>query len=589
MVAGDPHKSQAAPAIVPGRLLSTPPALFGQLATAGLPQPQTGPEEALLDILQRGALDDAALLSRARHAMDWLCALQTAKVVPPFPARPNSPYVLVLDQPEGSASQADMQELLVFAQTETINATAVILPCAEGLLSNTDAGQRLMHAPADSNLWDLLSMATAVYTHSAGAGFEAILAGHRPRVFGQPWYANLGLSEDETPNPHVTRRLTRAQLFAGAMMIFPDWLDRHGAPCEIETVLAHLEACNRARKEDAAGYVASNILRWKRPFLRRYIGARGIGFTDHPQKLRAATVAGRKHVHWGLSPALAQQADLRMEDGFLRSRGLGAALVRPMSLVLDDLGLYFDPSQPSRLEHWIIRRVQMPLHAAERIDQLLRRLTALELTKYNQGKSMPSLPDGPRILVVGQVEDDASIRLAAGPVQTNRALLQAAREAHPEATLIYKPHPDVEAGLRRGRVDDAARIADVVARDADPLALIAACDRLWTMTSLMGFEALLRDTPVTCLGMPFYAGWGLTEDHLPRPARRQGAHPTLAGLAHAALIDYPRYFDPRDGAAISPEEALTLLANAPPGRSPLVQSALVMLRKLRARALGIAR
>ena len=37
------------------------------------------------------------------------------------------------------------------------------------------------------------------------------------------------------------------------------------------------------------------------------------------------------------------------------------------------------------------------------------------------------------------------------------------------------------------------------------------------MTSLMGFEALLRGIPVTTLGTPFYAGWGLTTDLGPIP------------------------------------------------------------------------
>ena len=63
------------------------------------------------------------------------------------------------------------------------------------------------------------------------------------------------------------------------------------------------------------------------------------------------------------------------------------------------------------------------------------------------------------------------------------------------------------------------------------------------MTSLMGFEALLRGKAVTCLGTPFYAGWGLTTDLGAIPDRRT-AKPSLTALVHAVLIDYPRYHDP---------------------------------------------
>ena len=99
------------------------------------------------------------------------------------------------------------------------------------------------------------------------------------------------------------------------------------------------------------------------------------------------------------------------------------------------------------------------------------------------------------------------------------------RAALPDAVLIYKPHPDVEAGLRPGAVE-AGEWADVIASNADPAALLDAVDAVWTITSAMGFEALLRGVPVTVLGAPFYAGWGLTEDLGRRPARR-GARPCV--------------------------------------------------------------
>ena len=80
------------------------------------------------------------------------------------------------------------------------------------------------------------------------------------------------------------------------------------------------------------------------------------------------------------------------------------------------------------------------------------------------------------------------------------------------------------------------------------------------MTSLLGFEALLRGVKVVTLGAPFYAGWGLTEDRGDIPARRR-AEVSIEGLAHAALIDYPRYFDPRSGTACPVEVVVERLAS----------------------------
>ena len=176
--------------------------------------------------------------------------------------------------------------------------------------------------------------------------------------------------------------------------------------------------------------------------------------------------------------------------------------------MLDDLGIYYDPTGPSQLEAMIEASVTLSDAAQRRAERLIRRFVSNQLTKYNLAGAQIDLPEGRRILVPGQVEDDASIVYGAGEVATNRALLQAVRDANPATILIYKPHPDVEAGLRQGAVPDAAEIADVVATHADPIALIDAVDEVWTMTSLIGFEALLRTPKSPALERRFMRAGG---------------------------------------------------------------------------------
>ena len=133
----------------------------------------------------------------------------------------------------------------------------------------------------------------------------------------------------------------------------------------------------------------------------------------------------------------------------------------------------------------------------------------------------------------------------AGSITTNVALLEHVRASNPDAVVIWKPHPDVVAGLRSGTVAEPDRWADIVLENAPMGDLLKVVDEVWTMTSLTGFEALLRGCTVTTLGAPFYAGWGLTRDLGAVPSRRtSGPRPTLEALVHATLIDYPRYHDP---------------------------------------------
>jgi capsular polysaccharide export protein len=145
--------------------------------------------------------------------------------------------------------------------------------------------------------------------------------------------------------------------------------------------------------------------------------------------------------------------------------------------------------------------------------------------------------------VPGQVEDDASIRLGAGTIRTNDLLIKTVRESNPDAFIIYKPHPDVMATNRRGRVSVKALkgICDHIETGASVISCIEASDEIHTITSLTGFDALLRGKRVVVYGVPFYAGWGLTVDHMHMPRRTRRL--TLQELAAGALILYPGYFD----------------------------------------------
>ena len=79
-------------------------------------------------------------------------------------------------------------------------------------------------------------------------------------------------------------------------------------------------------------------------------------------------------------------------------------------------------------------------------------------------------------------------------------------------------------------------------------------DELHTLTSLAGFEALLRGKTVVCYGQPFYSGWGLTSDMI--PVARRTRQLTLNELVAGALMLYPTYISRTTGRFTTPERAL---------------------------------
>lgn len=299
----------------------------------------------------------------------------------------------------------------------------------------------------------------------------------------------------------------------------------------------------------------------KRRILKRFLGgARPVGFIDSAAQIPP----GAELLLWGSrSPpsGLASSVRIvRIEDGFLRSAGLGADLVRPLSWIMDRQGIYYDATRPSDLET-ILLREHFSASLLDRAQRLRERIVALGLSKYNVGGTKWARPNSAAkvVLVTGQVESDASIRYGAPGIKTNLSLVRAARAESPDAYIIYKPHPDVQAGLRASGLGDKAIAdwCDEIVADAPIADLLSQVDDVHVMTSLSGFEALLRGRRVVCHGQPFYAGWGLTDDRIPiaRRTRRLSIDELVAGT----LIRYPLYIS-RSGRRISPEQAVDELA-----------------------------
>jgi capsular polysaccharide export protein len=295
----------------------------------------------------------------------------------------------------------------------------------------------------------------------------------------------------------------------------------------------------------------------KRASLRRFAAASAVHFVRGVRRIPPGSTV----LLWGsraLPRGLACNIDVvRVEDGFLRSVGLGAEFAQPLSWVMDGRGIHYDATQPSDLEHLLqTQRWSAPL--LQRAASLRKRLVASGITKYSVGHALWERPSRARhvILVPGQVESDASLRFGAPDLHTNIGLLRTVRLTHPDSHLVYKPHPDVDAGLRAQGVgeEQAKSFCDEVVTDVAMGELLKHVDEVHVLTSLAGFEALLRCKAVVCHGLPFYAGWGLTKDIL--SVARRTRRLTLDELVAGALICYPSYVSRSDGKSSTPEQAL---------------------------------
>lgn len=486
--------------------------------------------------------------------------------------------VLVVDQTAGDLSlryggcdERTFEDMLTAALDENPGADVwvkthpdVLARRREGLARRAERPRlRWLDRPAHpAALFDQIDR---VYVMTSLMGFEALIWGKPVTCFGAPFYAGWGVTDDRGPVP--TRRQARRsieEIFDAAYLRYARYVDPEtGRRCTIDRVVEDLALRRRRAELDRGAITGVGFSAWKRRIVPRFVGGPGtalrfVGDVD-------STTDGERLLVWGSREVPEGREVWRMEDGFLRSVGLGSDLYSPSSLVVDRRGIYYDPSVPSELEH-LLENADVSETELERAQHLRQVIVERGLSKYNLLGSRRRVgvgEQGRRVaLVIGQVEDDASIRLGTVDISRNEDLLRAVRLVRPNAHLVYKPHPDVVSGNRRDSLPLrlAKVLCDEVVTDGTLADCLAAAQEVHTMTSLVGFEALLRGLSVHVYGLPFYAGWGLTSDRHAHPRRTRRR--TLDELVALTLIRYPRYASAVTGRPTTPEVVVAQLASA---------------------------
>ncbi|MGH8640786.1 MAG: hypothetical protein ACRET6_03685, partial [Burkholderiales bacterium] len=216
---------------------------------------------------------------------------------------------------------------------------------------------------------------------------------------------------------------------------------------------------------------------WRHPYLAAMLGMPLIANPLKWRKMRVTACVG-----WGLrlsgriAARLATRIGLpclRLEDGFLRSVGLGPADA-PMSIVVDDQGVYYDATRPSRLES-LIGEPLSPDESA-RAKSLMLAWRSARVSKYNHLREYAGVLPERYVLLADQTFGDNSIRYGKAGPETFGRMLQAALDENPEASVVVKIHPDVFSGRKRGYFDSSVLSSmprvKVLGEDVHPVSLI---------------------------------------------------------------------------------------------------------------------
>ncbi|PWQ95011.1 glycosyltransferase family 29 protein [Leucothrix arctica] len=502
-----------------------------------------------------------------------------ASLVLPKKVKTYKTPVLVLDQVDGDmsipyamATKETFQVMLDAAISENPESDVLIKVHPDvingkrsGCISIPNPLPNNLHLLTDNtNPLVLMKEVNKVYVVSSQAGFEALMLNKLVICFGAPFYAGWGLTSDrfDPSLSIVNRRSSRPSLdaiFHAAYIRYSRYLDPvNKQPCEIEVVLKHIVIQYKYAIKNTGLFLCIGFTPWKKRFIKTLLHN-----PDNTLHFIKSETDARKYpcdnktklfiwsnTHLNIAKSLAkkhQASIVKLEDGFLRSVNLGSNYSLPSSLVFDDQGIYFDPGQPSTLESILSSHV-FDAVLMKRARTLKTQIVSLGVSKYNLGLQHSIViskhsAEQVVILVPGQVADDVSIELGCIDITTNLELLTSVRKANPAAYIIYKPHPDVVSGNRAGSMPSeiALQHCDQIIENLSLPICLNMADEVHTLTSLVGFEALLRGIDVHCYGLPFYSNWGLTHDRhiLDRRQRQLNIDELVAGT----LLLYPRYYD----------------------------------------------
>ena len=254
---------------------------------------------------------------------------------------------------------------------------------------------------------------------------------------------------------------------------------------------------------------------------------------------------------------------LRSVDGWQKDPEVNREYTQAVSFTIDRIPYFDITSSPSYLEEMLNdKNLVLTTEQKERAASCIKTIVETHLTKYNhQPIRVPKIGrDGvKKVLVLDQAYRDASITRGQLTDESFNEMLLAAYEENPDADIIVKTHPDTIRGTRGGYYSDLCSEGNVYVLNTaiNPISLIKYCDEIYVASSQAGFEALMCGKKVNVFGVPFYSGWGLTNDRQKCPRRTNKR--TLEEVFYIAYILYTHYVHPEKQCRCEIEEAIEYL------------------------------
>lgn len=241
-----------------------------------------------------------------------------------------------------------------------------------------------------------------------------------------------------------------------------------------------------------------------------------------------------------------------IEDGFIRSVGIGLSKEPALSITLCGDTAYYDSYNVSSFEKVLNSDRVFTDEELTKAKDTIRLITENHISKYNDSPHLPvsiGRDSSRKVLVVDQRYGDQSVFCAKANEKDFQRMLIEAIQDNPDADILIKRHPDAVKGEKGSYFSDKnvefTRDIDnvyLIDYDIHPHQLLEIVDKVYVCSSGLGFEALLYNKEVICYGVPFYSNWGITTDKINEDRRVKNR--SIEEVFYVSYIECSRYYSP---------------------------------------------
>lgn len=269
------------------------------------------------------------------------------------------------------------------------------------------------------------------------------------------------------------------------------------------------------------------------------------------------------YLQWG------QQQDLRqrevqqalgkerliIEDGLLVNDRTNSPFRQKLSISFDDGSSWLEDSGlSSRLVNTLQSEVVLKRNESTRVTKLINRIVDGRLSRHNHYPDVAiklGSAERPKLLLIDNISAKADAEKVAHLQQAFKDMLREAIAQYPDYDILVKTELPKTRYLS---LNVLAHLPHVYFIDFNihTRSLLDIAEKVFVVNAAEGFEALLLGKEVHCYGKPFYAGWGLTTDHVVIPERT--AKRSVKEVFHFAYLVNSRYYLPTEDRACELEE-----------------------------------